>query len=173
MISVYILVSAVIYAALRARCAKNAVFRPPASRTIFYLLSFTWGLPYTLFGCAAAAYLRFIRGYRPSGYGWAWCFEIPDIKWGLELGIFFIAPAGDEYIKRHEYGHAIQNALIGIFSPAVISLPSAIRFHYRAARAKAGRPCASGYDDVWFERSATETGTAAIMLTGGKYEGNK
>ena len=48
----------------------------------------------------------------PNVIPWEWCFEIPNITWGLELGVFFIAPKGanHEEIKQHEHGHGIQNA---------------------------------------------------------------
>jgi hypothetical protein len=115
-------------------------------------------------GVFAATFLR-LKGYKPTKYGWLWCFEIPNLGWGVWLGLFFIAPAGDEGVKRHEHGHGIQNIYLGIFEPVIVALPSAIRFWYRAIREKLGKPSKAGYDDVWFEKSATQSGREFIKKT--------
>ena len=115
-IAVYISIAVVLYFAMREKCEKNPVFKAPKHRATYYILSFTWGLPMTLFGCIVA--LGFlITGHRPKRYGWDWYFEIKGIGWGLELGIFFIAPDGEcEQLKAHEQGHGIQNIYLGIFN---------------------------------------------------------
>ena len=166
----YVILSAVLYFAMRIKCRKNAVFTAPKSKFAFYFLSLTWGAPKTITGALAALALR-LTGHRTVKYGPAWCFELPGIDWGLELGLFFIAPeGGDERIKAHELGHGIQNIYFGIFTPLVVSLPSAIRFRYRRIRKRKGRPCKSGYDEIWFERSATESGMEYMRTRIGKKE---
>lgn len=160
-ISAYIVISVVLYFAMNLKCRKNIVFSAPKNRASYYILSFTWGLPMTLFGCVVA--LGFIiSGHRPKKYGWDWYFEIEGINWGLELGIFFIAPTGDcDYLKIHEHGHGIQNVYLGIFTPLVVSLPSVIRFWVRHFKEKRGEPLVP-YDAIWFEGSATESGKALM-----------
>ena len=155
----YLFVSLTLYVALRARCRKNPVFRMPRRKWVFYLLSFTWGLPMVLFGALVALFLL-LFGHRPVKCGWEWCFEIPKIDWGTELGLFFIAPPGHERIKMHEHGHGIQNIYLGIFAPLVVSVPSFMRFWFRRLRERRGKPCRTDYDSVWFEQSASESGKA-------------
>ena len=160
----YALISAALYVALREKCKKDAVFRPPNAAWLHYTLAFTWGLPMTFVGCIAALILR-IKGFKPVRYGRAWCIAIPGIDWGLSLGIFFIVPEGHhESLKAHEFGHTIQNVCLGVFMPAVVGIPSLIRFWYRDAKERRGHPCESSYDDIWFEGSATKSGTWFINV---------
>ena len=100
-------------------------------------------------------------GYRPIKYGWGWCFEIPGINWGLNLGLFFIAPQDNERIRMHEHGHSIQNMYLGPFFPFAVSFPSVIRFWYRKILAKRKKQIRE-YDSAWFEKSATASGYALI-----------
>lgn len=154
----YVVISAVLYIAMAVRCKKKPVFKAPRSPTLFYVLSFTWGLPSVLIGGIVALTLR-IAGNKPKKYGLEWYFEFPNIHWGLELGIFFIAPKGCyETLKMHEHGHGIQNVYFGIFTPLVVFLPSAVRFWYREFRAAIGKPCKTAYSSIWFEKSADESG---------------
>ena len=157
----YIITSVVLYFILRAKCKKNAVFRMPKSKCAFYILSLTWGLPSVVIGAVVALFVRLL-GYRPKRYGWEWYFEIPNIDWGLELGLFFIAPREYEILRMHEHGHGIQNIYLGIFNPLVVFIPSAVRFWYRTIRAKIGKPCKTYYDSIWYEHSATESGKEFI-----------
>ena len=153
----YVIVSVILFLAMRAKCKKSAVLRAPKRKWVFYLLSFTWGLPMVTVGAAAALVLR-LKGYKPKKYGWAWCFELPDIRWGISLGLFIITPPGHENVHMHEHGHCIQNIYFGFFMPLVVSLPSVMRFWYRKAKEKRGQKCRVDYDGVWFERSASESG---------------
>ena len=167
----YVIVSAVLYLILREKCRKSTVFRMPKSRRMFYLLSLTWGLPTTALGAVIALGLR-LTGHKPQRYGWGWCFELPGIRWGLELGLFFIAPAGYEVTHMHEVGHAIQNIYLGPFNLPVVFIPSAARFWYREFRRVIGRPCGNDYDGIWFEGSATACGKEFIRrLTDGQGKG--
>ena len=94
----------------------------------FYLLSFTWGLPMSLAGAAVCGVLMCF-GYRPRKYGHAYYIAIGESRWGgLEFGWFFLTSKnGSESIKRHELGHAYQNAcILGWVSP-IFSIISAVR----------------------------------------------
>lgn len=160
----YVVISVILYFVMAVKCKRNPVFKAPRSPTVFYALSFTWGLPSILIGSVVAAVL-FIAGNKSKKYGWEWYFELPNINWGLELGIFFIAPKGKgryEGLKMHEHGHGIQNIYLGIFNPLVVSLPSALRFWYRKFREAIGKPCETEYDNVWFEGSASMSGHALM-----------
>ena len=160
----YVAVSSVLYFICRMKCKKDPIFKAPKSRAVYYILSFTWGLPTVLVGAVAALFIR-LMGYRPRRYGWEWCFEIPGISWGMELGLFFISPAGDfDSIKMHEQGHGIQNIYLGVFYPTVVLIPSAVRFWYRFIRKKIGKPCRTAYSDIWFEASADKSGKTFIDI---------
>ena len=95
---------------------------------------------------------------------------------GLELGLFFISPVGDfDSTRMHEHGHGIQNIYLGIFYPAVVLIPSAVRFWFRFIRKKIGRPCKAAYSDIWFENSADKSGKTFIDIcraTSGSGSGN-
>ena len=82
------------------------------TRRKFYILSFTWGLPMSLMGCVVFAVLRCF-GKKPKRYGHAYYMTIGKSWGGLELGWFFLTDGREtEFIKRHELGHAYQNACI-------------------------------------------------------------
>ena len=124
---------------------------------LYYLLSFTWGLPINLAGGLIALVLR-CKGYKPKKYGPNYCFELP-VNFGLDLGIFFIAPInGTEHTKNHELGHSIQNVYYGPFGIGMVYIPSMVRFHYRNIMTKLGRPPKTFYDDAWFEGQASASG---------------
>lgn len=128
----------------------------PNSRVVYYILSFTWGLPMNIFGIVFALVMLCI-GKRPKKHGWNYYFEF-NIDWGLELGIFFIAPKdASDHLKNHELGHSIQNIYYGIFTIGVITIPSAVRFWVRNIQGKRGK-ILPPYDCVWFEGSATASG---------------
>jgi hypothetical protein len=97
-------------------------------------------------------------GRRPVRYGYGWCFE-REGNWGLELGIFFIAPPSSTHTKNHELGHGIQNIYFGPFTVFVVSIPSVCRFWWRIIMTKLGYRPKTLYDAIWFEGQASKTGT--------------
>lgn len=133
----------------------------PKKRWVYYLLQFSWGLPMNLIGSIVAGILLLFRK-RPTPYGWNWCFELP-VNFGLELGVFFIAPiGGSTHTKNHEHGHAIQNIYFGPFAIGMVSIPSAARFWVRELIYKLGKKPKANYDDIWFEGQATKSGDKFI-----------
>lgn len=132
------------------------------NKYLYYILSWTWGLPMTLIGSIIALVLM-MCGHKPKKYGYCYYFEVCE-KWGgLELGMFFLVNRNPiEHTKAHEHGHSFQNCIWGPLMPIVISIPSAIRYWYRFIRTKIGKPCTTKYDDIWFERQASEWGTKFI-----------
>lgn len=160
LVAFYILISTMIYAICdhRFKQKKLVYFKAPKSKFVYYFLSFTWGLPMTLVGCIVALILT-IGGKRPKKYGRCWCFEF-DVNYGLELGIFFIAPKGNyTSLKNHEHGHGIQNLWLGIFTPLVVSIPSAVRYWIREIKHLINpTKKLSSYDSIWFEGTASSSG---------------
>ena len=135
------------------------------NKKLFYLLSFTWGLPMTLLGCLVAVVLLVI-GYRPKKWGWCWYFEVEKNWGGLELGVIFLTNKNpSDHIKNHEHGHAIQNCWFGLLMPFIVCIPSAIRYWYREYLVRGGKKTYSelpNYDSVWFEGWASTLGTRFI-----------
>lgn len=129
----------------------------PKQRWVYYLLSFTWGLPMNLVGAIVAGIIR-CTGRKPKKWGWNWYFELP-VNFGMELGIFSIVPENpSERIRNHEFGHSIQNIYLGPFTIGVVCIPSFVRFWIRELSAKMGMKPETGYDDIWFEGQATKSG---------------
>lgn len=133
----------------------------PKTRKVYYILSFTWGLPMNIVGAIVAGVL-YILGNKPTWYGWNLCFELP-VHFGLSLGIFFIAPInGSIHTKNHEHGHSIQNIWFGPFNIGAVCLPSATRYWIRELKEKKGIPITTEYNDIWFEGQASNSGDAFI-----------
>ena len=132
---------------------------------LFYLLSFTWGLPMTIVGCVVAAALR-ITGHKPKRWGLCWYFEVGE-KWGgLELGVFFLVQKrSSRHTRCHELGHALQNCVFGPLMPMIVSIPSAVRYHYRLFLIRVvGVTKLPSYDAIWFEGQATRWGEKAMEV---------
>lgn len=133
--------------------------------TKFYLLSFTWGLPWTLIGLAV------------FGISWVYFHEEMKIRLidgriavtftdkrfgGVSLGIVYFVDSSDSFrLHTHELGHTIQSMYWGPLFIFVIAIPSFARYHYRRwvrqndiAKFRTFPP----YDSVWFEGQATELG---------------
>lgn len=126
---------------------------------MFYFLSFTWGLPFTLFGLNVALILR-VLGHRSKKFALVRFFEIGEDWGGFELGLFFVANQNSTFrLRCHEFGHAIQNCMFGPLTPFIICIPSTIRYWYRELHYyRRGKKPKTNYDDIWFEGQATRLG---------------
>lgn len=128
----------------------------------FYLASFTWGLPMTLVGCIVALCLL-VTGHKPHRFHWFIYFEVGENWGGFECGCFFVANKGASLsLKQHESGHGLQNIMLGVFMPFVVSIPSAVRYWYREYLVRSGKKASwelPPYDSMWFEGWATSLGT--------------
>ena len=139
-------------------------------RTIYYILSFTWGIIMTIIGLLAALVL-YIIGKKPTMHGPCLCYVVGTGWGGISLGPIMImseSNAKGDHTKNHEFGHSLQNCIWGPFFPFVIAIPSAIRYHQRENMVKSGQITAreleekDPYDSIWFEGQATEWGTKYI-----------
>ena len=131
---------------------------------IFYLLSFTWGLPLTAAGCIVALFLT-LCGYKSRKFGYCRYFEVGKNWGGQELGVFFIKGKNcSDRVSCHEHGHALQNCVLGPFMPFAVCIPSALRYWWRIITKRVNpQKQLTDYDSVWFEKQATEGGRAFIM----------
>lgn len=155
---VYLLVCGCVYAIMEHnyKSGKVVALKAPKRKWVYYLLQLTWGLPMNIVGLIVVGVMM-LCGRRPMRYGCGWCFEC-DVDWGLELGIFFIAPPYSIHTKNHELGHGIQNIYLGPLTLFVVTGPSIFRFWWRKLRKKLGKPITTGYDEIWFEGQATKSG---------------
>lgn len=136
---------------------KVVALKAPKQRWVYYLLQFTWGLPMNIAGLVVA-FVMFCFRRLPYQYGWGYCYELP-VNFGLELGIFFIAPiGGSEHLKEHEFGHGIQNIYFGPFTIGMVSIPSVTRYWLRELKKHLGKELTTAYDDIWFEGQASKSG---------------
>ncbi len=126
---------------------------------MFYFLSFTWGLPFTLVGLIVALVLR-VLGHRSKKFVLVRFFEIGKSWGGLNLGLFFITSQNSTFnLRCHEFGHAIQNCMFGPLTPFIICIPSVIRYWYRELHYyRRGKEPKTNYDDIWFEGQASALG---------------
>lgn len=146
-------------------------------KVLYYILNLTWGLPMTIVGYLLMIFLRILGLGKLQWLGYTLMFVFKKPKgWGFSLGtVIFVGLSESRrmeevYEKRkfycHEYGHTVQNAILGPLTIFLVYIPSAIRFWYRERKIRkhnklpSPRPpfVMSEYDAVWFEGSATDIG---------------
>ncbi|MBE6613278.1 MAG: hypothetical protein E7632_12390 [Ruminococcaceae bacterium] len=128
------------------------------TRAAYIALSLTWGAPLTLAGALTFAVLM-AAGKRPKRFGYCWYIEVGENWGGLEFGLFFLTCKNPSlHLCAHEHGHGLQNILWGPLMPMVITIPSAIRWHWRHLSEALGHPPKKPYDAIWFEGQATKWG---------------
>lgn len=127
--------------------------------SLYYFLSFTWGLPLTAIGCIVAIFLL-LAGKRPQFFGPSLHFTIGRNWGGVDLGPVFIT--SNTYTTKtvcHEFGHSLQNCVFGPLTLFVVCIPSVFRYWYREFRyERHGQIPPTRYDDAWFEGQATMWG---------------
>lgn len=130
-------------------------------KIIYWILMCTWALPTTLLGTLCYLVLRIFK--KPKDYFGTPMFVIGKNWGGLELGICFaVSEPTYSSICNHEVGHTYQ-IILGPFILFLVSIPSAIRYWYRElVYYKRHKNPKTLYDDIWFERSATDLGNKII-----------
>ena len=130
------------------------------SKTLFWTLSWTWGIIVTLIGSLIFAVLTSF-GYKPFRNIYGYAIEIGEGWGGLEMGPFcLVSKNPSQHTLNHEFGHGIQNCFFGPFM-LFISLTSAIRYWYREYQIRVLKKSYKDlpdYDSIWFEGDATHLG---------------
>lgn len=129
-------------------------------KTLYYLLSFTWGIVMTAIGFLVGGALT-LFGHRAIKEGPCWCFIVGDNWGGVSLGpvmLMSLANYNAGRTVKHEFGHSLQNCIWGLLFPFVIAIPSATRYCVREIQQNKGTPPTTDYDAIWFEGQATEWG---------------
>ena len=129
---------------------------------VFWLLSLTWGMPWTLIGILAAVVLE-ILGYKPQRWGYCRYYEVGRRWGGVSFGpVFIVERSARDFTKDHEHGHAIQNCYYGPLMPFMVCLPSALRWWMRRCREQLTKKI---FVFVWYVLSITVAMLVGRLLT--------
>lgn len=134
---------------------------------LFYFLSFTWGILYTLIGLLVLGFIRIFLNNKIKHYkvvaGRIAIITNRSLPGAFELGICYIVDQYAEknyYLHTHEIGHSIQNIIFGPFFIFLV-IAGAIRFNmydYLSNRYYKKHGKHLSYDDAWFEGQASKLG---------------
>lgn len=132
---------------------------------LFYFLSFTWGLIWTLIGLSVFAFVKLIYKDKivVSNYMGRIKVVFKEKKFGgINLGIVFFVDKNDRiHTSLHELGHSIQNIMFGPLFLFLVAIPSGIRyqlFDWLSKRHYKKHSKFLDYDSAWFEGQATSLG---------------
>lgn len=134
---------------------------------IFYwIIQLTWGCLLTIPGLLAAAFCIIFLKAHVKRNGCSIVIELGNTDWGgVTIGCVSMVSAtysGDvfyEHLRRHEFGHSVQQLLLGPFQIFLVAIPSIIRYWYRRLTPdKEHVP----YDHAIFEYTASKLGYAWI-----------
>lgn len=142
------------------------------NKALFYILSFTWGLPFVLVGLLVLAFIRIFLHKKIFDYKVIagriciiWNSTLPG---AINLGIVYILDKDSMFsvrLHKHEIGHSIQNAFLGPLFIPVIGIPSLIRasvwdkYSFKIYKKTGKFP---DYDGIWFEGQATKLGATYV-----------
>lgn len=127
----------------------------------FWLVSFTWGFLMTLAGLLVAVVL-IVTGHKPQHFHHFVYFTVGSGWGGFSLGGFIVVSKdATPATLRHECGHGLQNIMLGVLMPFLVSIPSCVRYWYREYLIRSGKKQyhqLPDYDSIWFEGWATSLG---------------
>lgn len=138
---------------------------------LWWLWQLTWGALMTYPGLIVTAFcIVFLKG-KPHKNGFSYIVEIGGNWGGLEIGAVSLCgnySISDQkwfnYVRKHEFGHNMQQLIFGPFQLFVVWIPSSIRYWYQRTMVdKKGKYFPKDwYDSIWFEKIATNWGTNVI-----------
>lgn len=109
------------------------------NKPLYYILNCTWGCIMTLIGSIVALALLCV-GKKPQRHAGSIYFNVGKSWGGVELGCFFLTDSNNStHTKNHEFGHSLQNCLWGPLFPAIVCIPSAIRYWLREFKTQQGK----------------------------------
>ena len=144
----------------------------------YWILQLTWGIIITISGLFVSLFILIFMHKKAHFHknGFSWIIEIGDNWGGLELGAIALcgsyaqkdspcySPNWYEHTRRHEFGHTIQNIILGPLYIFIVGLPSVCRYWYQYFKARKGQDLPDDWYDckAWFEYTASSWGTKAI-----------
>lgn len=134
-------------------------------RIVFYFLSFTWGILWTLIGALIflGIYLIFHKDLELSIVEGRVCgkFRTKNL-FNVSLGLFYVVSARSSIRTQiHELGHTVQNIIFGPLFIPLIAIPSGIRaglWDWISIRYKRKHGRFPNYYSIWFEHQANVLG---------------
>ncbi len=139
-------------------------------KILYWVLQLTWGALFTVVGLIVAAFtIVFLHG-TPHKNGYSFIVEIGGDWGGVNLGAISLCgrysqedgpcydPYWFEHTRRHEFGHSIQNIILGPFQLFLVAIPSCIRYWYQ--RLTPGPH--EDYDYALFEYTASKLGYLCV-----------
>lgn len=130
-------------------------------KSLYYTLNFTWGALMNVAGLFCAVALLCVGRKANTYHG---CLHVTVGKnWGgVSLGVVIITDAEPtEHTLKHEYGHTIQNAILGPLFPFLVGVPSVLRY-WKWTILEAKGVELEPYDAAWYEGQATALGEKFI-----------
>ena len=133
----------------------------------YWLLSCTWGLLLTIVGAIVTLVVLCLGG-KPERNGPSVIIRIGKGWGGVSLGAFaFCEEDAGEFTKNHEFGHSLQNCILGPICPFIVDIPSAIRYWVYEYNRRHGKENFDYYS-IWFEATASDWGTRFMERWEGK-----
>jgi len=134
-------------------------------RILYILIQCTWGLSATLVGLGF-----FIANRKHEHHSYRCCIDTNwDYCGGLSLGFFIFTPkntqANAPLIRVHEYGHTIQNLVLGPFMliAGIISVVWGNNKYFARMRSEQGVPYTACFVEWWASKwGEIVTGEKAI-----------
>ena len=131
------------------------------SKKTWNTLTYSWGILLTLAGKAVGGVLQ-LAGYKPKKNIYGTYYEVGDNWGGFNLGpVSIVNRNPSRHTLEHEFGHSVQNCILGPFMIFAVAIPSAVRYWYREYQVlKKGKRYSDlpDYDSIWFEGTATSLG---------------
>lgn len=132
---------------------------------IYWVLQFTWGSILTIIG-AFALVVTLVMGGKVHRNGCSIIVETRGNWGGLNLGAFSfcgeyskVFPTVFDEVRTHEFGHSLQNMILGPLQILLVSIPSACRYWYYTIMTRKGKQFKDGwYDYAIFEYTASKYG---------------
>ena len=122
------------------------------NKTLYWIISLTWGLLMTLIGAIVFSIL-ILCGHKVQQNQLGWRIEIGDGWGGFSMGPFALVERDNSFLSAHEFGHSIQNCIFGPFMLIIVVIPSIARYwYYQIIRPD------KDYYSIWFEAQANYFG---------------
>lgn len=132
---------------------------------LFWLWQLTWGALITIPGLIIAG-ICVLLGGKVHRNGYSFIIEIGKNWGGVSLGAVSlcencssISPKFFNHIRCHEFGHSVQQLILGPLQLFLVGIPSGARYWYSIL---SKRGLKQDYDYVWFEYTASKWGTIWI-----------
>lgn len=133
---------------------------------LYWIIQLSWGALMTITGLIVSWFcVVFLKG-KPHRNGFSYIVEIGGNWGGVSLGAIALCgsysqkdgpcydPNWYEHTRKHEFGHSIQNMILGPLFPFIVAIPSMCRYWYQRLTPGPHQE----YDYAIFEYTASKWG---------------